>query len=136
MWTKERLQETVKDRMSDYLLVIVSNRQPYSHILKSGKIVCQRQPGGLVTALNPVMQAVKGTWIAVGTSPHDEKVLDRNHKVTVPPEGPNYQLRRIFLSKEDMDGFYFGYANEGMWPLAHIAYTRPTFVASPRAREA
>ena len=85
MWTKNRLKEIIETRMSDYTLVIASNRQPYSHIMKSGKVICQRQPGGLVTALNPVLQAINGTWIGVGTSPHDKQVLDDQNKVVVPP---------------------------------------------------
>ncbi|PIQ86946.1 MAG: trehalose-6-phosphate synthase [Candidatus Omnitrophica bacterium CG11_big_fil_rev_8_21_14_0_20_45_26] len=131
MWTKERLQEIIATKMSDYTLVVVSNRQPYSHVLKSGKVICQRQPGGLVTALNPVLQATQGLWIGVGMSPYDQQVLDASGKVRVPPQGDNgYWLRRLFLSKEDMDGYYYGYSNEGLWPLAHIAYTRPNFIES------
>lgn len=130
MWTKERLQETIREKMADYLLIVVSNRQPYSHVFRSGKIVCQRQSGGLITALNPVLAAVKGIWIATGTGPYDPVMVDANQKVKLPPEDPSYDLKRIFLSKADMDGYYYGYANEGLWPLSHIAYARPHFVAS------
>lgn len=130
MWTKEQLQETVRSRMSDYLLVTVSNRQPYGHIQKGAKIVCQRQPGGVVTALTPVMQAIDGTWVALGTSPQDRLAVGQDHKVRLPPEKPSFTLRRIFLSKEEMDAYYYGYCNEGLWPLSHIAYTRPVFLAS------
>src|SRR3989338_10655182 len=130
MWTKERLQETIQAKMADYLLVIASNRQPYSHVLKGGKIVCQRQPGGLVTALMPVMEAVHGTWIAAGTSPYDRQAADENGKVMLPPGNPSYALRRLFFSKAEMDAYYYGYCNEGLWPLSHIVYTRPHFEAS------
>ncbi|MBI4368589.1 MAG: trehalose-6-phosphate synthase [Candidatus Omnitrophica bacterium] len=116
--------------MSDYLLLAVSNRQPYSHTGKGGKIVCQRQAGGLVTALNPVMQAVNGIWVAAGTSTHDLRATDPNGKVRVPPENPSYTLKRIFLTKEETDRYYYGYCNEGLWPLSHLAYTRPLFLAS------
>ncbi|MBI4388034.1 MAG: trehalose-6-phosphate synthase, partial [Candidatus Omnitrophica bacterium] len=109
MWTKEALQEAIRTRMSDYLLVAASNRQPYSHALKGKKIICQRQPGGLVTALNPVMQAVQGTWVAVGTSPYDRQMVDQGQKVALPPENPSYSLRRVFLSKEETDHYYYGY---------------------------
>lgn len=130
MWTKESLQETIRDRMADYFLVVVSNRQPYSHVFKSRKIICQRQPGGLVTALDPVMQAAKGIWIAVGTSAYDQIAAAEHHKVMLPPENASYGLRRIFLSKDEMDRYYYGYSNEGIWPLSHIAYTRPFFLAA------
>lgn len=130
IWTSKLLRETVQSKMSDYLLVAASNRQPYTHLFKLGKIVCQRQPGGLVTALNPVLQAVSGTWIAAGTSPYDRQVVDANGRIQLPPEKPGYTLKRMFLSKEDMDQYYYGYSNEGLWPLSHIAYTRPIFRAS------
>ncbi|OGX03861.1 MAG: trehalose-6-phosphate synthase [Omnitrophica bacterium RIFCSPLOWO2_12_FULL_50_11] len=116
--------------MGGYLLVAVSNRQPFSHVMKSGKIICQRQPGGVITALHPVLQATGGTWISVGVSPFDRQAVDSNQKVKLPYENPTYELRRIFLSKDEMDRYYYGYANEGLWPLSHIAYTRPSFAAS------
>ena len=92
MWNKERLQEAIRNQMGDYRLVVVSNRQPYGHVLKSGKIIAQRQSGGLVTALDPVMQAAQGIWVAAGTSTHDRFVLDENQKVKLPTEKPSYEL--------------------------------------------
>ena len=130
MWTQETLKETVKEKLADFLLVIVSNRQPFTHIVKSQKIICQREAGGLVTALHPVMQAAQGTWIAAGSRPSDFQVLNKDRKVMLPPENPSYGLRRISLSKEDIDGYYNGYASEGLWPLCHISYTRPIFTAA------
>ncbi len=127
MWTRERLETIVRTKMSDYLLVAVSNRQPFSHIQKSGKVVCQRQPGGLVTALNPVMSAVGGTWVATGGSVEDRAVLDADNKVAVPSDTPSYFLKRVFLSKEEADAYYYGYCNEGLWPLSHVTFTRPFF---------
>src|SRR3989338_2598618 len=127
MWTKESLQETIQSRMSDYRLIIASNRQPFRHALEGGKIICQREPGGLVTALHPVMEAAQGTWVAVGTSETDRQVLDSNQRVLLPPGKPSYPLRRIFLSKEDRNHYYYGYSNEVIWPLCHIAHTRPVF---------
>lgn len=129
MWTKKQLEETIGSQMSDYLLVVVSNRQPYSQVSRAGKIVMQRQPGGLVTALDPVLQAARGTWIAVGTSPYDRATAAENAVAYVPPENPSYKLKRIFLTKEEMDRYYYGYSNESLWPLCHIAYTRPVFEA-------
>ena len=130
MWNKETLRKTIQEKLSDYLLVLVSNRQPYRHTLKSGKVVCQRESGGLVTALDPVMQTAQGTWIAAGTSDVDRKVVDSHFKVAVPSENPAYSLKRIFLTKEERDAYYYGYSNEGLWPLCHIAYTRPIFMDS------
>ncbi len=127
MWTRERLEEIVRTKMSDYQLVAVSNRQPFSHTRKAGRLICQRQPGGLVTALNPVMSAVGGTWVATGSSPEDRVVLNKENKVAVPPDSQSYFLKRVFLSKEEADAYYYGYCNEGLWPLSHITYTRPYF---------
>lgn len=127
MWTSSNLEEIIRTKVSDYMLVAVSNRQPFSHQYRSGKLICQREAGGLVTALNPVLQAIRGTWIAAGRTAQDRQVLNSESKITVPPENPSYALRRIFLTKEEMDGYYYGYSNEGLWPLSHIAYTRPTF---------
>ena len=130
MWTKEQLEEVVRSKFSDYLLVLVSNRQPYTHVMKDGKLLCQRQAGGLVTALDPVMRAIQGVWIAAGITAYDRQAVDEHDKVGVPPEAPRYTLRRVWLSKEEVDAYYYGYANEGLWPLAHAAYTRPVFAAS------
>ena len=128
MWDQKTLEQTIGEKMGDYRLIIASNRQPYRHILKAGKLICQREPGGLVTALDPVMQTAHGTWVAVGTSEQDKQSVDSHKKVRVPPENQNYTLRRIFLTKEEHDAYYFGYANEGLWPLCHVAYARPVFL--------
>ncbi len=128
MWTNKTLQETLKSKMADYQLIIASNRQPFHHLLKGGKLICQREPGGLVTAMDPVMQASGGTWVAAGGSQYDRQAVDSAGKVKLPPENPSYHLRRIFLTKEDRDAYYYGYSNEGLWPLCHLAYTRPVFL--------
>lgn len=127
MWTRETLQKTVRERLSDYRLIVASNRQPYHHLIKSGKIICQREPGGLVTALNPVLQACGGSWIAVGGADVDRRVAGADGRIKLPPENPSYTLKRLFLTKDEQDGYYYGYSNEGLWPLSHVAYTRPSF---------
>jgi len=127
MWTQQLLEKTIKDRMGDCLLVVVSQRQPYRHELKKGKPVCQREPGGLVTALNPVMQTAHGLWIASASTEYDRLAVDETGKVALPPQDPSYALRRIFLSKEELQAYYYGFCNEGLWPLCHVAYTRPVF---------
>lgn len=123
MWNQEKLVATIHAQMADYLLIIASNRQPYSHTARGRQVVCERQPGGLVTALDPVMQVARGTWVAVGTTDEDRK----RERANVPPDHPGYTLQRLFLSKEVRDSYYYGYCNEGLWPLCHTAYTRPVF---------
>src|SRR5271166_1475323 len=86
-------------------------------------------PSGLVTALEPVLNACDGTWIAHGSGDADRETVDQNNRLPVPPDDPRYTLRRIWLSQEEEEGYYYGFANEGLWPLCHIAHTRPLFRA-------
>ncbi|MFH1868002.1 MAG: trehalose-6-phosphate synthase [Candidatus Omnitrophota bacterium] len=126
-YTKKDLQKTVKDILGDRLLVIVSNREPYVHAMREGKIDCSRPTGGAVTALDPVMRACGGIWVAFASGNADKKVVDKKDHVKVPPDEPAYTLRRIWLSKEEESGYYYGFSNKALWPLSHIAYTRPEF---------
>jgi len=127
MWTKADLQKLIKDKMGDYLFIVVSNREPYVHVLKKGKVECQRGAGGVITALDPVMQACKGLWVAYGNGDADRKVTDKQGKIKVPPDNPAYTLKRVWLTKEEENGFYYGYSNEALWPFCHMAFQRPTF---------
>lgn len=127
MWTKESLRALVQDKLRDYLFIVVSNREPYVHTFAGREIKCQMPPSGLTMALDPVMQACGGTWIAHGSGDADAHVVDKHNKVMVPPQSPQYSLRRVWLSREEEDGYYFGFANEAIWPLCHMAYTRPLF---------
>ncbi|MFC1674830.1 trehalose-6-phosphate synthase [Candidatus Omnitrophota bacterium] len=127
MWTKEDIQQLIKDKMSDYLFIVVSNRQPYVHALKKGKIHCHRGAGGVITALDPVMQACNGLWVAHGSGEADHKATDKKGKIKVPPEKPTYTLKRVWLTKEEEHGYYYGYSNEALWPLCHMVFQRPIF---------
>jgi trehalose-6-phosphate synthase len=127
MWTKESLCELVNAKLKDYLFMVVSNREPYIHTFMEGKIICMVPPSGLTVALDPVMQAAGGIWVAHGSGDADKEVVDDNNKVSVPPCNPRYSLKRVWLSKEDENGYYYGFANESLWPLCHIVYNRPIF---------
>jgi trehalose 6-phosphate synthase len=127
MWTKKDLQGLVKDKLGDYLFIVVSNRQPYVHVFKKGKTECQRGSGGVVTALDPVLRACNGLWVAFGNGDADSKVTDKDGKIKVPPEDPSYTLKRVWLTKEEEEGYYYGYSNEALWPLCHMAFERPVF---------
>jgi trehalose-6-phosphate synthase len=116
-----------KDLKGDEVL-IVSNREPYLHVRRSGNVIeVQRPASGLVTALEPVMRACSGTWIAHGAGSADRDTVDAHDYVMVPPDKPSYRIRRVWLSRREEQGYYYGFANEGMWPLCHIAHTRPVF---------
>lgn len=127
MWTKDDLQKLIKEKMSDYKFIIASNRQPYGHIFRKGKIAYQRGVGGVVTALDPIMQACDGTWVAFGNQEADHLVTDKQGRVKVPPDNPTYTLRRVRLTKEEESGYYYGFSNEALWPLCHMAFQRPVF---------
>jgi trehalose 6-phosphate synthase len=126
-WTAQRLQEFIKDSLKGRPVVVVSNREPYIHT-KTGKTIAVHVPAsGMVTALEPVMTAVEGTWIAWGSGDADREVVDERDAVRVPPDEPKYTLRRVWLTKEEEKKYYDGFCNEGLWPLCHISHTRPTF---------
>ncbi len=127
-WTPERLKEFVRLKLEDRPLFVVSNREPYMHIRNDkDKIECIVPASGLVTALEPVLNACGGTWIAQGSGNADRETVDKDDRIRVPPEEPKYTLRRVWVEKELEDGFYSGFSNEGLWPLCHIAHTRPIF---------
>ena len=127
VWTAHRLAVHARERLGDGKLFVVSNREPYMHVRQGGTIECVVPPSGLVTAIEPVLRACDGTWIAHGSGSEDAAFVDKNDRLRVPPEDPRYTLRRVWLSSEEESGYYEGFANEGLWPLCHMAHTRPTF---------
>lgn len=126
-WSPTTLQRLLHQELPGVEILVVSNREPYIHDDVDGKITLRIPAGGLVAALEPVMRACGGTWIAHGSGSADRKTVDQNDRIRVPPVDPNYTLRRVWVSDEEQDGFYYGFANEGLWPLCHIAFVRPTF---------
>ena len=133
-WTPESLRAILHGELSGEDVIVVSNREPYIHQRRGERIEVTRPASGLVTALEPIMRACSGTWIAHGSGSADREVVDKNDCVGVPPEKPAYQLRRVWLSAEEEAGYYYGFANEGLWPLCHIAHVRPTFRSSDWAQ--
>lgn len=127
IWTPERLNEEMKQLLHNKKLVVVSNREPYMHIRNGKEIECIMPASGMVTALEPILKACGGLWIASGSGDADRETVDENDKVMVPPYENKYTLRRVWISKELENRFYYGFSNEGLWPLCHIAHTRPVF---------
>src|SRR5207253_8089684 len=125
MWTAERLSVQLRTRLDEGHLFVVSNREPYMHQRNGKAVDVIVPPSGLVTALEPVLDACDGTWIAHGSGNADTEVVDTHDRLRVPPDDPRYTLRRVWLTKEEEEGYYYGFANEGLWPLCHIAHTRP-----------
>jgi trehalose 6-phosphate synthase len=127
MWTREVLQELIEAKLRGYRFILVSNREPYLHRYDSDEIECVHPASGLTTALEPIMRACGGVWIAHGSGDADRAMVDARNHVPVPPDEPRFTLRRVWLTEQQERLYYDGLANQGLWPLCHIAFTRPAF---------
>ncbi len=126
-WTAERLREFIKTYLHGSQLYVVSNREPYIHQKTKNGIVCQVPAGGLVTALDSVMEACGGMWLAHGSGDADRDTVDSHDMIRVPPGDPSYTLKRIWLTEEEIQGYYQGFSNESLWPLFLTVHVRPLF---------
>ncbi len=127
IWSKDTLRDIMRE-LPGVEVMVVANREPYIHNRGAdGTIEIQRPASGLVSAVEPVMRACGGTWIAHGSGTADRDMVDSHDRIGVPPENPDYTLKRIWITEDEQDGYYYGLANEGLWPLCHIAFTRPVF---------
>ncbi len=127
-WTPQSLHDLLREALPGAEVIIISNREPYIHNrTEDGGVALQTPASGLVSALEPVMRACGGTWIAHGSGSADRDMVDGDDSLAVPPGAPAYRLRRVWVSEEEQDGYYYGLANEGLWPLCHIAFVRPVF---------
>lgn len=126
-WSPQTLHDLLTGPLTGAEIIIVSNREPYIHNLGEKGIELQTPASGLVSALEPVMRACGGTWVAHGSGSADRDTVDRNDRVMVPPAAPSYTLRRVWVTEEEQNGYYYGFANEGLWPLCHISFVRPIF---------
>src|SRR5262245_15557086 len=130
--TSAQLATLLKEQLNDTRLIVVANREPYIHVrrVKEPKGLWARLRGqkpsvelrwmspasGLVTALDPVMRACGGTWIAHGGGSGDREASDLKGRVAVPPGDPSYTLRRVWLTPQEEEGYYYGLANNALWP--------------------
>ena len=129
-WTPQALRQVVRDHLHSAQVIIVSNREPYIHNFDADhRPVVQVPASGMVTALEPIMRACSGVWVAHGAGTADRETVDRYDQIRVPPDDPTYTLRRVWLTEEQEQGYYYGFSNEGLWPLCHLAYVRPAFRA-------
>ncbi|HWO06066.1 MAG TPA: trehalose-6-phosphate synthase [Methylomirabilota bacterium] len=127
LWTEERLKQFAKMRLGERPLVVVSNREPVSHVWKEGQIQVVTPASGLVTAMDPVMRACGGVWVAQASGDADRETADARGRLRVPPDDPRFTLKRVWLTPEEEAGYYYGFSNEGLWPLCHIVHNRPLF---------
>ncbi len=126
-WTRNALHELIRSEFRDVRVIAVSNREPYIHRRGPNGVECAQPASGLTTALDPIMRATGGVWVAHGSGDADRSAVDRRDHVAVPPEEPSYTLRRVWLDQTTERRYYYGLANEGLWPLCHVAFHRPVF---------
>ena len=127
IWNPERLKSVLRNELAGDEVLLVSNREPYIHMQQGDGVVIRHPASGLVTAMEPIMRACSGTWIAHGSGTADKATVDARDHIEVPPDKPAYTLRRVWLTEDEERGYYYGFANEGLWPLCHIAHVRPIF---------
>lgn len=118
----EELEGLFRRLFPDRRFIVVSNREPYEHRWSEevGEVRVRRPAGGLTSALDPLLQALGGTWVAWGSGEADATVVDGADSVRVPPEDPHYTLRRIWLTHHDIHRYYLGFSNQFLWPLCHL----------------
>jgi trehalose 6-phosphate synthase len=129
VWSPARLRATLRQFLQGERIVILANREPYMHMKANGGHKVIHPASGLVTALEPVMRACSGVWVAHGSGTADRETVDIKDRVPVPPGEGSYLLRRVWLSEKEENGYYYGLSNEGLWPLCHVAHARPVFRA-------
>src|SRR3989338_3291591 len=129
LWTDNKLRDLIHAKLGGNAFFVVSNREPYMHVLDeiTAPPKCIRPASGVVTAIDPILRACGGTWIAHGSANADKRFVNSRNKLGVPPEDNRYILKRVWLTKEEEDGYYYGFSNEGLWPLCHVTHTRPIF---------
>jgi trehalose 6-phosphate synthase len=127
MENRVSLSRLIRKKLRGYKFLVVSNREPYEHVYRDGRAEWIRTAGGVTVALDPVMQASRGIWVAHGSGATGQEVVDANGYVRLPPDSPSYRLKSIRLSPRQKEDYYYGFANSALWPLCHVAYRRPIF---------
>ncbi|MGA2090495.1 MAG: trehalose-6-phosphate synthase [Endomicrobiales bacterium] len=129
LWDEGKLKNLVNAKLGENSLFVVSNKEPFMHVVNKDtqQIQVIRPASGVVTALSPILKACGGMWIAHGSGSADKQFVNSHDKLGVPPEDIRYILKRVWLSEEEVKGYYMGFSNEGIWPLCHITYNRPLF---------
>lgn len=130
MVSAKDVQGLVKSKLKGYKFIIVSNREPYIHMYTPDGVQVKTPAGGLTAALDPLMQATGGIWVAGGSGDADRENVDAQNRCRVPPANPKYVLKRVWMSKNEVDKFYFGFSNQTLWPLCHNVFREPIFEKS------
>ena len=126
-WTGDGLRDWVREQFAAEQLIVLANREPYSHVRVDGGVRVRHSSSGLVTALEPLVRASGGVWIAHGSGSADREAVEHRDGLRVPPGAASFRLRRVWLDNDELRGYYDGFANEGLWPLCHRVHVRPVF---------
>ena len=126
-WTAQRLRDVLRTQLQGERVIVVANREPLIHEWARDEVVTRHPASGLVTALEPVMRACSGVWVAHGSGSADRASSDRHGRVTIGSAESSYLLRRVWLTEEEEQGYYYGFSNEALWPLCHLAHAHPIF---------
>lgn len=127
LWSANALSHLMATRMAGDQIIVVSNRQPFTHEFAENQVRLVQPASGLVTALEPIVRACDGTWIAHGSGPCDRDFVDTNDRCPAPVGTGSYTLRRMWLSAAEQSGYCDGFANSGLWPLCHLVHVKPVF---------
>lgn len=127
LWNPARLKAHAVSHLKNRPLIVVSNREPYMHVKSQGERKLLIPASGLVTAMDPLLRATSGLWIAHGAGDADRDLVNQEGKILVPPDSPSYTLKRVWLSREEEQGYYYGFSNEALWPLCLGTHHRPYF---------
>ena len=106
--------------LEDCKFILVSNREPYEHLRGPLGVEVKQPAGGLVSALDPTLRRIHGTWVAWGSGTADRETADELGRVRVPPGEESYTLRRVWLEDAEVEAYYHGFANRTLWPLCHM----------------
>lgn len=127
-WTEQRLKKEIVAHFGEEPIAVIANREPYLHVRTDHGVEIRTTASGLVTALEPIISACNGIWIGHGSGSADKESCGADAMLEVPPgDHPKYSLKRVWLTPEEDRGYYYGFANEGLWPLFHTVHTRPVF---------
>jgi trehalose 6-phosphate synthase/phosphatase len=108
-----------------YRIVVVSNRLPITlKKVDTGQWEVEPSPGGLVTALAPLLSERGGLWVGW---PGTLEMVDLDEILAVARRDLGYLIKPVSLTQEELNQYYFGFSNEIIWPLFHDLQTRCNF---------
>ena len=99
-------------------LIVVANRLPVHRVKRAGGAVWETSPGGLVSAVAPILREREGAWVGWPGFAGEAPAAFEHERISLIPVG---------LSRSDLDGFYLGFSNGTLWPLYHDAVRYPEY---------